>query len=223
MIRYKCLVIDHDDTSVDSTPHIHYPAFLEAMKILRPDYRGIGIDQYFIKNFDPGLTDFLKKEIGLTEAEMFEEFKIWRSFTDRMIPEFFRGFLDILREYKGQGGIIAVVSHSEKEIIERDYRNRSPVHPDIIFGWDNDETKRKPEPFPVHEIIKTFGLNREDVLVVDDLKTGLVMAKKSGVKFATAGWAYDIGFIRDFMKKNSDYYFSTVREFGEFVLGQVPD
>ena len=29
-MKYKCLVLDHDDTVVDSTASIHYPAFLEA-------------------------------------------------------------------------------------------------------------------------------------------------------------------------------------------------
>ncbi len=35
-MKYKCLVLDHDDTVVKSTPTIHYPSFIEAMKELRP-------------------------------------------------------------------------------------------------------------------------------------------------------------------------------------------
>ena len=33
---FKCLILDHDDTAVASTPAIHYPAHLEAMRVLRP-------------------------------------------------------------------------------------------------------------------------------------------------------------------------------------------
>ena len=31
-LRYRCLVLDHDDTAVMSTPLIHYPAHVKAMK-----------------------------------------------------------------------------------------------------------------------------------------------------------------------------------------------
>ena len=32
MACLPCLVLDHDDTVVASTPTIHYPAFLDAME-----------------------------------------------------------------------------------------------------------------------------------------------------------------------------------------------
>ena len=44
-MRYKCLVLDHDDTVVDSTASIHYPAFLEALKILRPGVQQITLGE----------------------------------------------------------------------------------------------------------------------------------------------------------------------------------
>ncbi|HOK48860.1 MAG TPA: hydrolase, partial [Sedimentibacter sp.] len=30
-MKYKCLVLDHDDTAVKSTPDIHYPSFVKAL------------------------------------------------------------------------------------------------------------------------------------------------------------------------------------------------
>jgi hypothetical protein len=32
-MRYPCLVLDHDDTLVRSTPEIHYPSFVEALRV----------------------------------------------------------------------------------------------------------------------------------------------------------------------------------------------
>ena len=32
MTRYKCLVLDHDDTAVMSTQAVHYPSFVEVLK-----------------------------------------------------------------------------------------------------------------------------------------------------------------------------------------------
>ena len=30
-LRYSCLVLDHDDTVVDSIATVHYPSFLETL------------------------------------------------------------------------------------------------------------------------------------------------------------------------------------------------
>lgn len=35
-MRYPCLVLDHDDTLVRSTPEIHFPSFVETVRLLRP-------------------------------------------------------------------------------------------------------------------------------------------------------------------------------------------
>lgn len=39
MLRYPCLVLDHDDTVVQSTPTVNYPSFLETLKVLRPEMK----------------------------------------------------------------------------------------------------------------------------------------------------------------------------------------
>ena len=59
-MRYKCLVLDHDDTVVDSTASIHYPAFLEALKVLRPGCETISLEDYFRENFDPGFIELCR-------------------------------------------------------------------------------------------------------------------------------------------------------------------
>jgi len=37
LLRYKLLLLDHDDTSIDSTPDYHYKYYLEFMKERFPD------------------------------------------------------------------------------------------------------------------------------------------------------------------------------------------
>ena len=69
-MRYKCLVLDHDDTVVDSTASIHYPAFLEALKILRPGVQQITLEEYFEENFDPGFIEMCQRRYQLTDAEL---------------------------------------------------------------------------------------------------------------------------------------------------------
>lgn len=66
--------------------------------------------------------------------------------------------------------------------------------------------------------MRLFNLNNEDILVVDDLKPGLDMAKACKVDFASAGWSHVIPEIIEFMKENSNYYLTSVSELSELVL-----
>jgi phosphoglycolate phosphatase len=45
-LKYKCLILDHDDTSVKSTPDIHYPSFVQALKELRPNEKPITFEEF---------------------------------------------------------------------------------------------------------------------------------------------------------------------------------
>lgn len=45
-MRYQCLVLDHDDTVVNSTATINYPAFVQTLQKLRPDVH-MTLDDFF--------------------------------------------------------------------------------------------------------------------------------------------------------------------------------
>ena len=219
--RYSCLIIDHDDTAVDSTRRVHYPAHVRSMEVLRPGLAPIDLDTWFAKNCDPGIMGFLVEELRLTPEELAVENEIWREFTARETPRFYPGFLAALADYKAHGGRVAVVSHSESRVIRAHYRAADGSHgvmPDLVFGWELGADKRKPSPYPVLETIRRLGLEPRDVLVVDDLKPGVAMAQAAGVDAAAAGWAHDIPAIREFMTRSCVAYFATVREFAEFIL-----
>ncbi len=217
---YRCLVVDHDDTSVMSTPCIHYPAHVEALRRLRPGREPVSLESYFRKNFDPGLIPFLSEELGMNRAEIEESYHVWREFTTTRVPEFFPGLLEIFSEYKSLGGILVVVSHSEAEMIERDYRQAGHrafaggemLLPDRIFGWDEDPERRKPHPYPLLETMARFGLEKNELLVVDDLKPGADMAAAAGVAFAAAGWGHSIPEIREAMQGICRYYFESIED-----------
>lgn len=218
-MKYKCIILDHDDTAVDSTANIHYPAHLEIMKELRPNESIISLDSWFLKNFHPGIMEYMKGELKFTTKEIEFEYKIWQEYVANRHPEFYPGFLDIIREFKDAGGRVAVVSHSNKDVIQRDYdRAGAGDIPEIIFGWDLDEEKRKPAPFPVEEILKKFNLTNEDALIIDDLKPAVIMGQSTGVDVAGAGWGHHIPEIVSYMKDNCHYYFHELEEFRNIIL-----
>lgn len=216
--KIRCLVTDHDDTAVNSTPEIHYPAYRAALSKIRPKATPVGLKEYFKYNFDPGFMNFMKGIYGMSDVEIEEEVAIWRTFTERMVPTFFSGFLDVLRDFTSLGGIVAVVSHSEAEFIRRDYRAAGDFQPSAIHGWDMDPEKRKPHPAPLLSIMREFSLSPNELLVLDDLKPGLLMARAAGVKFAGAGWSFDIPEIRAYLSANGDYYFDSIGELRKFLF-----
>ena len=102
-------------------------------------------------------------------------------------------------QQKQNGGLIAVISHSYRHNILRDYAANGLPEPDLIFGWEMPPEQRKPAAWPLKEVLKRFDLRPEEVLMIDDLKPGYDMALSCGVPFAAVGWANDIEPIETFM------------------------
>lgn len=219
-MKYRCLILDHDDTVVKSTPDIHYPSFVEALKIIRPDMEPFTLREFVSYCFNPGFSELCKDILKFSKEEQECQYKIWKNYTKTKVPDFYPGFSELIKEYKKSGGILCVVSHSESEQIERDYRLNCTVTPDLIFGWELEEQQRKPNPYPIMEIMKKFELDNHEILVVDDLKPGLDMARSCNVAFAGAGWSHVIPEIKSYMELNSDYYFSTVSVFKDYILSE---
>ena len=216
-MNYKALILDHDDTVVDSTATVHYPAFVAYMEQLRGG-TAFTLEDYFVYNFDPGVLGFFRDMVGLSEEEMREEERFWQRFVKGRIPKAYPGMREFLWEYKERDGILCVVSHSFSEYIRRDYAVNGLPEPDMIFGWEYPPEQRKPAPWPLIRIMETFGYAPEDLLVVDDLKPGYDMAKQRRVPFAAAGWAYDVPEIRDFMRENTPLYFETTAELYAYLF-----
>ena len=216
-MTYRCLVLDHDDTVVNSTATIHYPAFVAFMEQLRGG-TSLTLEEYFVYNFDPGVLPFFRDIVGLSDEEMVAEEAFWREYVKHHIPKAYPGMKELLWDYKNAGGILCVTSHSFGDYIRRDYAANGLPEPDLIFGWEVPKEIRKPEPHSLFEIEKRFGLQPEQLIVLDDLKPGYDMAKAAGVPFAAAGWAGDYPAIERFMRGNCDIYCKTIEEFRRLML-----
>ena len=215
-MKYRCLVLDHDDTVVNSTATIHYPAYVAYINQHKPGPL-LTLEEYFSYNFDPGVIPMFRDICGLSEQEMEEEEAFWVEYVKDHIPEAYKGMKEILQDHKQKGGLICVVSHSFSHYILRDYKANGLPEPDMVFGWELEAPLRKPAPYALYEIMKKYELKPEELLVVDDLKPGYDMACAAGVPFAAAGWANDVPKIEQFMRKNCDLYFKHVEELAEFL------
>jgi len=215
-MKYKCLILDHDDTAVKTTPEIHYPAFLEILEKLRPGV-SYSLEEFTIACFEPGFFPLCTDILGFNDEEMDREYKIWRKYADNVVPEFYDGIIDLVKSFKANCGHVCVVTHADQADVEMHYGAHG-ITIDRIYGREYPEEQQKPYPFPLLDIMKHYNLEPQDLIVIDDLKLGYDMARSCNVFFAAAGWSHTFDSITDFMRKNSDAYFKTVKEFSDFVL-----
>lgn len=211
-LKYPCLVVDHDDTVVNSTATVHYPCFVEYMHKYFPKAREYTLEDYFVKNFDPGIVAFFREEIGMSAEQMQHEQVCWNEYVQQTVPQAYPGIRDVLWEQKKRGGTLCVVSHSYAKNILRDWRENGFPEPDAVFGWEQPAEERKPSPHSLNAIMCRFGFTPDQLLMLDDLKPGYDMAKAAGVHFAAAGWANGIPEIESFMRANCGMYYKTVTE-----------
>ena len=216
-LKFKCIILDHDDTTVKSTRELHYPSFLNTLKTMRPEIQ-MSFEEFYLHCFDPGFDHLMLEKLKLNKEERIVQYNQWQNDTKGLIPEFYDGFIDLLKDYKNAGGIITVASHNDVDQIKNHYQKKAGFIPEMIFGWDMDPLKRKPAPYPVKEILKKYKLSPEEVLMIDDLKPGLIMAKHAGIKFAYAGWAADIKQIEDYMKKEADFFLKTIEDLKNLIF-----
>ena len=217
-MKFRCLVLDHDDTVVDSTSEIHYPSFIAYARKYHPEAAHYTLREYFEYNFVPGVLEFFRDVVGLTEKEMKEEELFWKAYAEQHVPTAYPGMKELIARFRDEGGKICVVSHSFQSMILRDYAENGLPEPDMVFGWDLPREKRKPDPYALHVIMDEYGFSPSELIVVDDLKPGYEMARRAGVPFAASGWANDIPMIEEFMRKNCDYYCKTIADLEQLLF-----
>lgn len=200
-LRYPCLVLDHDDTVVDSTAHVHHPAFLACAELLRPGQVSMTLEEYFRMNCDPGLGAYYKDVMGLTSEELEFETRFWLDYVANHAPLVYDGMAQVIQEQKRRGGWVCVVSHSRRENILRDYAVNGLPEPDLVYGSELPTDRQKPQPWPLLDIAGRLGLELGQLLMVDDLPLGRDMARAAGVPFAAAAWAHDIPQIQREMSR----------------------
>lgn len=218
MLKYPCLVLDHDDTVVQSEATVNYPYFVYILDQFRPGTT-ITLEEYVEGCCNLGFVEMCRKWYDFTDAELEEEYRGWKKYIRSHVPVPFPGIDRIIRRQKEEGGIICVVSMSSEENIRRDYRTHFGMEPDEIFGWDLAEEHRKPSPYALHKIMETYHLSPDQLLVVDDMKPAWEMARNAGVPMAFAAWGrLEYPAILAEMEAISDHSFRSTESLEHFLF-----
>jgi beta-phosphoglucomutase-like phosphatase (HAD superfamily) len=200
-MNYRCLVLDHDDTVFDSGYSIHYQAFLKSLHFIKPHLPKPSFAEFTRANFHIGFMRMCQELYGFSDRDMEDEYRIWKSFTQKHTSQAFEGFKDLLIQFKQHGGVVAVVSFSERDEIVRDYRQNFDFEPDLIFAYDTHRNNLKPSPYPVYTCLDHFNLRKDSVLVIDDNPSGYLMAQNAQVEAYFCTWAHQDACIMDMIKQ----------------------
>ena len=69
-LRYKCLILDHDDTITNSAVETNFPNMLESLAILRPgEEKNLTIEDFLLGTFQ-GYQNWVQQRYGYTQEEM---------------------------------------------------------------------------------------------------------------------------------------------------------
>ena len=218
MLKYPCLVLDHDDTVVQSMKTLSYPFFLYILEQFRPG-KTISVEDYILDCHNLGFMDLCKVRYGFTDEELAKEHNLWMAYLRTHVPDAFPGISEIIHRQKAEGGLLCVVSHSSNENISRDYRIHFGMQPDAIYGWDLPPHQRKPAAYPLEDIMSRYNLKPEEILVVDDMKLAWKMANSLGVQVAYANWGeMGVQELEQEMTGLCDFTFHSTKELEKFLF-----
>ena len=218
MLKYPCLVLDHDDTAVKSELTVNYPCFLLALEKFRPG-ETMEYPEFVDWCFRHEFTDFLRIKYGFSEEELLEEYHMWQDYSKTHIPPAYEGIRELIAEQKNRGGMVCVVSLSSRENILRDYRTHFGMEPDLVFSCDDPRDQRKPNPYPLEQIMARCSLSSSQLLMIDDLPTGPQMAAKAGVPSVFAAWSrQESPGLMEAMSELCDFTFHSTEDLRKFLF-----
>lgn len=218
MLKFPCLVLDHDDTVVQTEKAIGYPYFREFIERVRPG-KTLTFSEYVRDCNNMVFADMCREKWQLTEAELWEEYTGWKAYSRSHIPPLCDGIDRVIRRQKQEGGIICVASLSTHEIISRDYRHHLGFMPDAVYDYDVPALQRKPNSYALEDIMTRFQLQPDQILIVDDMKLGWDMAAPLGVPTAYAAWSKaDFPDLAAQMREIFTYSFDSAKDLEKFLF-----
>lgn len=218
MLKFRCLVLDHDDTVVQSMKTLSYPFWCLELSLFRPGVTQ-SLEDYITQCHHRGFAGMCRECFQFTDEELKQEHSMWMEYIMTHIPESYPGIGDVIHRQKAGDGLICVVSHSHADNILRDYQTHFGILPDAVYGWELPPHQRKPNAYPLQDIMERYDLNPEDILVVDDMKLACQMAAPLGVKVAYAGWSgLGVPEIEAEMKSLCTYSFESAEKLYNFLF-----
>ena len=192
MTPYKLVVFDWDGTLMDSLSRIVHSMQMAAVDLgleVRSDRQvhdiiGLALD-LAISRLYPELTD-----AGI--ARMHERYAHHYVEGDSTPSPFYDGVPELLQQLHRGNVLLSVATGKSRKGLDRILRAHQ-VEPLFHSTRCADETKSKPEPDMLLEILDYHNLRRHEAVMVGDTEFDLEMAQRAGVDAVGVTWgAHDV-------------------------------
>jgi phosphoglycolate phosphatase/pyrophosphatase PpaX len=188
------------------------------LEIFRPGVTQ-SLEDYILECHNRGFAGLCRDCFHFTDEELKTEHRMWMDYIMTHTPDPYPGIASVIHRQKEEGGLVCVVSHSHADNIVRDYKTHFNMVPDAIYGWELPPHQRKPQPYPLLDIMQRYDLKPEEILVVDDMKLACQMADPLGITVAYSGWnGLGIPEIEAEMKAMCAYSFDSTEKLYNFLF-----
>lgn len=173
-------IFDWDGTLMDSTRRI-----IEAMQLAiaelgwpaRSDEEvceiiGLGLPEA-IEYLFPGLVLAERQRLQASYASHYVA-------ADQQPCEFFPGVLMALEELKARGHLLAVATGKSRKGLQRVF-GQLDLHDFFHASRCADETRSKPHPLMLQELLVELGSSRERAVMIGDTEYDMAMARNAGM------------------------------------------
>ncbi|MGH7865597.1 MAG: HAD family hydrolase, partial [Candidatus Binataceae bacterium] len=178
-LRYSLIVFDWDGTLFDSAAVIADCIQQAARDMALP----VPDRQTASHVIGLGLNDSLRHAMPALPPERYQDFlALYRGyFLEREDTlSLFPGVAELLAELKQRGHRLAVATGKPRRGLERALR-ASGIGPLFAASRCGDETRPKPDPAMLLELMAELSVERSDLLMIGDTSHDLGMARNAGV------------------------------------------
>lgn len=209
MTPYKLVVFDWDGTLMDSLSRIVHSMQSAAVDLgIEPhtteavhDIIGLALDQAIARLY-PALS-----EAGI--QQMHERYAHHYVTGDQSPSPFYDGVPELLQQLHGSGVLLSVATGKSRKGLDR-IMQAHQVEPLFHSTRCADETRSKPEPDMLLEILDYHGVGRGDAVMIGDTEFDLEMAARARVDAVGVTWgAHDVGRL---LRHNPRACVNTVQE-----------
>lgn len=189
-MKYKAVIFDLDGTLTYTLEDL-WASTNYALRRMQLPERTLDEVRMFVGN---GVGNLIRKAMGSAATEeafgqclaVFREHYVRHCF-DR--TRLYDGVEDLLIELQRRGVRIAIASNKLQAGVDEIYRRWFTETVDIAIG-EREGLRRKPAPDMVDEVIRRWGIPKDECLYVGDSDVDLATARNSGLRCVSVLWGF---------------------------------
>ncbi|MEN3013461.1 MAG: HAD family phosphatase [Endomicrobiia bacterium] len=215
---YRYIFFDLDGVILDSMPY-HAQAWIEAFSLYNVYFtkEEVYLNEGSIE-FEVIKKLFENKNLSIDEETFKKILSDQKNIFLKKYIKFIKPFKEVpqlIKDLKKSNKKLALVTSSDKEIIEKDLPEDIKVNFDVIITADKIK-KRKPHPEPYLKAIELLKAEIEKSVAVENSPTGVLSAKTAGLKCI----AITTTLPKEKLKL-ADIVISTHKELKKILMGEI--